>query len=174
MSDEQGKVEEQVKAESESSTQVEIAKRWAINFVLPVVLATLTSIAGWTKTHGDSKEQATEVKNQAEAGFQQTKNRTHEQEEFNASIREDVQRLKADIAELKRRQIRPVKRREAAKTAAVAAVPAPTPPPPLPSSPIAPTLDKALEQIQAQQQKAPAAAPETKPNPSGGAGPSPR
>lgn len=155
MSEEHGKVEDEVKPESESSTQITTAKRWAINFGVPVVMALLTSVAGWTKTHGDSKEQATEVKNQAEAGFQQNKNFLEEQRSFNADMRDELQKLKTEIAELKRRQIRPVKRKESTKTAAVAAVPAPTPPPPLPSARIAPTLDKALEQIQAQQQKPP-------------------
>lgn len=154
MSEEHAKVEHEVKAETESSTQIATAKRWTINFVVPVVLAVLTSVAGWTKNHADSQEQASEVKNQAEAGFQQNKNFLAEQRSFNADMRDELQKLKTEIAELKRRQIRPVKRKESTKTAAVAAVPAPTPPPPLPSAPIAPTLDKALEQIQ-QQRKAP-------------------
>jgi hypothetical protein len=145
----------EVKPESESSTQIATAKRWTLNYVVPVVLAVLTSAAGWTKTHVDSKEQTAEVKTAAEAGAKQNFTRTNEQTEFNARIRNDVQALKAEVAELKRRQIRPVKRKESARTAAVAAVPAPTPPPPLPSAPIAPTLDKALEQIQQQQAKAP-------------------
>jgi hypothetical protein len=162
MSEEHGKVEEEVKPESESSTQIATAKRWALNFGVPVIVALVTSVAGWTKNHADSQERAGQVKNQAEAGFQQNKNFLDEQDVFNRGMRNDVQRLKEDVAELKRRQIRPVKRKESTKTAAVAAVPAPTPPPPLPSAPIAPTLDKALEQIQQQQKTGPEAAPPPK------------
>jgi hypothetical protein len=152
-----GNVEHEVAPETETSRQVARVKAW-LRTLGPIVLAVVSALTAYKGADGKTGE----VKNQAEAGFQQNKNRTHEQEVFNEGIRNDVQKLKEEVAELKRRQIRPVKRQESAKTAAVAAVPAPTPPPPLPSAPIAPTLDKALEQIQ-QQQRAPEPAPPAAP-----------
>lgn len=156
MSEEHGKVEDEVKPESESSTQITTAKRWAINFGVPVVMALLTSIAGWTKTHVDSKEQAGLVKNQAEAGYQGVDKWVTHFEETDAVLLQRIAAIEAELAEVRRRAKLSVGKRKAEaavrpQPAAPAAVPSPPPPPP----PLAPTLDKALEQIQHQQAKAP-------------------
>lgn len=114
-----------------------------------LLLACVPAVGAWSSSIHSAREKVAEAKDKAEAGFQQSADRLEQQQRFNRDVVEDLQRLKAEVAELKRRQIRPIKRKEAAKTAAVAAVPAPSPPPTVPSTPLAPNLDKALEQVKA-------------------------
>ncbi len=165
MSEEHGKVEDEVKPESESSTQITTAKRWAINFGVPVVMALLTSVAGWTKTHSDSKEQAGYAKNTAEAGYQGVDKWVTHFKETDDVLLQRIAAVEAELAEVRRRGKLSAGKRKAEAAVrpqppAPAAVPSPPPPPP----PLAPTLDKALEQIQ-QQQKAPDKPAETAPPP---------
>lgn len=134
-------------AEGESKATLLRKHPWLkpASVLIPVLVS---SIATYISAGSTSQQKAAEVKDQAEAGFQDARGFEVAQNKFNKGLVEDLQKLKAEVAELKRRQIRPVKRKEATKAAAVAAVPAPTPPPPVPPIQLAPNLDKALEQVQ--------------------------
>jgi hypothetical protein len=161
MSDEQGKVEEEVKPETESSTQIATAKRWAINFAVPVLLSLLGAVGSWTKAREDARTEAGEVKDKSEAGYQGVDKWVKHLEKTDDVLLERIAKLEAEVAEVKRRARLTASKRKAEAAARptpppTLAVPAPPPPPP----PLAPTLDKALEQIQHQQQKAPEKAAE--------------
>jgi hypothetical protein len=145
---ETGSVEDEVKASSEASRKLDALRSSPLAKALTgLALVLVPVITAWTANNRALHETAAVVKDKAEAGYQQNTNFLDQQRRFNDQVVDDLQKLKTQMAELQRRQIRPVKRREAAKVSAMAAVPAPSPPPAVPNAPLAPNLDKALEQV---------------------------
>jgi hypothetical protein len=162
MSEEQaGKVEAEVKPESEVSKRVDVLKVWLPKLV-PVVFTVLSAITAYKGAGQAAKQQAGQVKDKAESGYQGVDKWVHHLDQTDEVLLERITKLEADVTEIKRKAKLSAGKRKAEAAVrplppAPAAVPSPPPPPP----PLAPTLDKALEQIQ-QQQKAPEPAPPAK------------
>jgi hypothetical protein len=154
MNEQDGKVEDPVTPESETSRQVDTIKVWAVKLV-PVVFTVISAITAYKGAGADAKGKANEVKDKSEAGYQGIDKWVHHLDETDEVLLRRIAKLEADVAEIRRKAKLSVGKRlaeAAARPTPPAAAPVPTPPAPPP--PVAPTLDKALEQIQQQQQKA--------------------
>jgi uncharacterized protein YlxW (UPF0749 family) len=129
-----------------------------------VVPALISSILAYQGAGATAKEQAGEVKNKAESGYQFTREALYELRESAKQLAAQVARLEADVAAMKRSARNQLllagarRKAEATALATAAAVKAATPPPP-PPAPLPGDLDKALLVQQAQAAKAPPAVP---------------
>lgn len=144
----QGEAAVSGEVKSEASRRLDQLKSNPLVLALSMLVAAITpTVLTWTSA-ATNREQTRVVKDQAEAGFQVSKNFLQEQREFNDGVREQLEAHARILAALTRAQAKPpAKRKESAR--AIAAVALPPAPPPSPSAPIAATLDKALEQVKA-------------------------
>ena len=136
-----------VPPETSAARTAAIKKHWAVQAAVVLIPVLVSSVfVSWTASK-QSKEDTQFVKDKAEQGYQDVDKVWDEQRAFNRGVAEQLQQVKADLAELaeaRRRPPRPTPRR----APRAAGAPALTPPPPLPKAELAPSLDQALERAQ--------------------------
>jgi hypothetical protein len=161
MNEQDGKVEDAVEPQSETSKRFGRLKDWAKHLV-PVVVAVAGALSAYTGADQSAKAKASVAKDSAEAGYQGVDKWVHHLDATDEVLNQRIAKLEAEVAEIKRRARLTVTKR---KAEGVGHPPAQTPVPPLPPPPppLAPNLDKALEQIKQQQKPPEPAEPDKKP-----------